>query len=774
MEDDKTASMSVPAPPGGSDQVTTPSTPNPSNYTVTKPRRPPCVGKAKKARELVRLAITRLRILINERNSTGKPISQKGLFAYNYVEPLFNWWGANSRVLVTQCLGRVEVLDAFGSVSKLVNGASHNYAGFYEATPEAEELQRMCLEMLPVSESNAVPVLRDETHRMIARFLGADFCFTTSTGYGSNYVALPALICGPTVVIMDEDCHNSMFTGVFLGPFSVLKKFKHNNMEHLDILLSGCVDDSVDIIVAIEGLYSTHGDIPPLAEIYRLKKQYKFVLYCNEAHSFLSIGKTGRGCLEFWNDSHPEKPLPWDLINVRTGSLSTALGGNGGFITGQKAFEKAIRTRISNLDDKHIASLPSSTMVQTIWLLGQPNRIKRNLRRLTEITRFCRKELERFGIFVYGDAGIHVLPIHTGRPTVAAKLSYSLRRRGLLAAPVCTPAVPIWKSRVRINLSADFTDEEVNQLVQAVIRTAPHAGLCKTAGVVRTSFKNDTHSFLIVEGIDEATKVSNHIRKLIKRDAIGIQASQQRQMFDKSCGPRVIQAGHAARAQYGIGAGGTRLICGTFSAHLAVESLVAQATGMEAGLTYADASIGLASTIAAISRPLLGHIKNYMLFERGVSQSVRDGLTMAPKTDAPVLLGYVDLFELASQVRKLVRGIEKLCMTVYLRVGEKSQYDLLSATLAEIAALVGSESVMTILLHCNSESLDPRELVLLPSRKNVHILVCGSFERTFGLPTGFITGTESLIRELRYTSRGYTFTTSPPPFIMGMLRAALE
>ncbi|KAI8312057.1 Serine palmitoyltransferase 2 [Colletotrichum sp. SAR11_59] len=301
------------------------------------------------------------------------------------------------------CLGRVEARDAFGSATKLVNGASHNYAGFYKATAEAERLQRLCLEMLPVSESDAVPFLRDETHQAIAKFLGANFCFTTSTGYGSNYIALPALVDCATVVIMDENCHNSMFTGVFLGICPNLRKFKHNNMDHLETLLSGCVDATDNIIVAIEGLYSMEADVPPLDEIHRLKKEYGFTLYCDEAHSFLSLGKTGRGCLEYWNDYHPENALPWDLIDIRTGTLSKAVGG-------------------------------------------------------------------------------------------------------LLATPVCTPAVPFWESRVRINLSADFTDEEVNRLVEAVIRAAASVGICRSPSSVQFVFQTDEESFTVEEDPEEAER----------------------------------------------------------------------------------------------------------------------------------------------------------------------------------------------------------------------------------------------------------------------------
>ncbi|KAL0780174.1 hypothetical protein CaCOL14_004658 [Colletotrichum acutatum] len=666
-----------------------------SSLAAPKTRQPPRVTSTEKVRELVRLAITRLRVLLNENKGTRRPISQKGLFSYNYVEPLFNWWGANYRVLTTQCLGRVEASDALGSVTKLVNGASHNYAGFYKATSQAEELQRLCLEALPVSDTRAVPLLRNETHHAIADFFGADFCFTTSTGYGSNYIALPALIDCSTMVIMDENCHNSMFTGAFLASSPNLRKFKHNNMEHLEILLSGCIDESVNVIVAIEGLYrfvkvilylSMEADIPPLDLLHHLKKDYDFTLYCDEAHSFLSLGKTGRGCLEYWNNHHPESPLPWDLIDIRTGTLSKAIGGIGGIIVGRAVFQDIIRERIEGLNDQDNVSLPSSTMIQTLWVL----------------------------------------------------------------------------------------DEEVNRLLHAVIRAAASVGMGRMRKISRSFFKTKVEVFDAEEDCNEASKVFDWVRSLIKMDAAMGPHSDQRQLFDSTCGPRILDIGHGSRAQYGIGAGGARWICGTFPPHLVVEDLIARATGMEAALTYADASIGLASTIAALSRPLVGHTKHFMLFERGASQFVRDGLAMASKKDAPTLLGYVDLFQLVQQVRKLYRRNTKLCLTVYVRVGEDSAHHLLSSILEEIAAITGPESVMTILLHCTSQYLDPRQLISFPSRMNIHVLVCGSFNRIFGLPAGFLTGPQSLIRELRYTSRGYMFTTSPPPFIMDMLRGALE
>lgn len=170
---------------------------------------------------------------------------------------MFHWWGANFRLLKTPCLGTVDVVDAHGQTRRVVNGASHNYAGFYLPTAESEELQRMCLEMLPVSNARAVPLLRDAVHQRMAAFLDVDFCLTTSTGYGANYVALPALIKNTrTVVVMDKACHNSIYTGVFLGKCANVRKFGHNDMNDLRAVLQSLVGSSAaEVIVIVEGLY---------------------------------------------------------------------------------------------------------------------------------------------------------------------------------------------------------------------------------------------------------------------------------------------------------------------------------------------------------------------------------------------------------------------------------------------------------------------------------------------------------------------------------------
>jgi serine palmitoyltransferase len=194
------------------------------------------------------------RVFFLERKKPYRALSERGKFVHNFAEPLFNWWGENERVLLTQCRSSVQIEEPGGGSSTVVNGASHNYAGFYKPTAESEELQRLCLDMLPLADARSVPVLAKATHQAIATFFSASFCFTTSTGYGSNYVALPAIMRTTSAVILDDKCHNSMFTGTFRGQAACMRKFKHNDLQDLELILRELCEAHEQVIVGIEGL----------------------------------------------------------------------------------------------------------------------------------------------------------------------------------------------------------------------------------------------------------------------------------------------------------------------------------------------------------------------------------------------------------------------------------------------------------------------------------------------------------------------------------------
>jgi serine palmitoyltransferase len=152
------------------------------------------------------------------------------------------------------CQPKVEVRDARGNTQSVIHAASHNYAGFYEQTSAAEELQRLCLDNIPLANSTAAQSLEAAFCRKITDLFEADFCCTTSTGYGSNLLAFPAILDKSWLVIFDEKCHNSMFVGAYQSTVGLIRKYKHNDMDQLEDILREH-EDKYNILVAVEGAY---------------------------------------------------------------------------------------------------------------------------------------------------------------------------------------------------------------------------------------------------------------------------------------------------------------------------------------------------------------------------------------------------------------------------------------------------------------------------------------------------------------------------------------
>ena len=719
-----------------------------------------------------------------DRQNPYKPLSAKGHYQHYYVDPHCFWWGKNDRTILAQTMAIVEVQDRDGAKQELVNAGSHNYAGFYQKTYDSEELQRLCLERLPFADVKTVPSLERAMTQAVCEHFSSDFCCTSSSGFGSNLLALPAILDDTWLVLMDEKSHSSMYTGAFLARTGCIKKFQHNDMKQLKSMLEELGPKYENTLVAVEGFYSMDGTIPALAALHQLKQQYEFVLYCDEAHSFLSIGSGGRGCLEMWNDEHPKAPLPSNLIDLRTAALSKVVGGLGGVVFGSARFEKAIRARFNYLYERGEESVSTSTLVQALYVLGQPTRLTRQLRHLRDITVFCKKELQRFGVHVYGNAATPILPVHAGRPSMSAKLSYKLRQLGLLATPITLPAVKFWESRVRVTLSADFTDVHVNTLLDCIIEASQSTGITGKVKLPRRMYVYSENSDEVGDEAEEYAACVGRIYELIRRDAASqaIYDSPSKRIFHRNCGQAVIKAGHESRARYGLGSSGSRWVTGTFAPHLQTETMLAEITRQETAMTFSNAEIGLASTIAALCRPPLRYKKHFLLVPSQCHEAIREGLRIASKKEKPKIFEYRDMEELLAIMGQYAssRIYFTLCMDTVIN-GELVSFNTFAPQLRQKKGRAG----MTLLLN-DSDGLGqcgPRRLGISGSiidmwvaskTLNAQVLVYGSFYRAFGLSGGFLAGSNVLIQELRYTSRGYMFSTSPQPFVMDMVKKALE
>lgn len=208
-----------------------------------------------KVKEVASLAYIRTKVTFEDLSAPFQPVSQAAEFVHYVVEPLNGYKGKNERTILGHCLANVEVQDGTGNIKRVIHAASHNYAGFYRSTQRSEELQRLCLDSLPVASSGAVTGLEAATNDQLARAVSADFCCTVSTGYSSNLLAFSAILTSTWLVILDEKCHNSMHVGAYLSQASPVRKFRHNDLKQLESMLQQHHGKYSNILVAVEGFY---------------------------------------------------------------------------------------------------------------------------------------------------------------------------------------------------------------------------------------------------------------------------------------------------------------------------------------------------------------------------------------------------------------------------------------------------------------------------------------------------------------------------------------
>ncbi|USP74367.1 Aminotran-1-2 domain containing protein [Curvularia clavata] len=624
-----------------------------------------------------------------------------------------------------------------------MHGGSFNYAGLYELPSEYEKLQQKALRELPHSGSE-VQELSDELARRLAAFFQSDCCFLTSTGFGSNILGFPAIASKDWMIIMDEKCHNSMFSGAFQSEAGARKRFRHNDMNELEAILISVSETFSHIMVAVEGMYSMDGTLPPLARLHELKQRYGFVLYCDEAHSFLSIGRTA------------------DLIDIRSATLSKAVGAIGGFVCASSRFESSLchqNTQLAFMCDP----IPTAAVLQALWALSRPLHLARGLVRLQSISKFCHEELRRQGVFVYGEDATPMLPVYAGSPTQASELSYLLRTLGLVCPPISQPAVELWESRVRIGLSPSFTDKDVDTLVNAVIDASKKIGVLKASRWSRRSF-NSAKSATLGEQL-ETERALRELSALMNEQIAKTSTRRRLKTAHYQC---VLQAGYHALAKHGLGAGSSRFILGTFTPHLDAERVTSEYFRQPATITYADAGLGLMSTIAALCRPIWGHKRHNFLVPIDASLAVESGLRIAPRNSGTTVQRYNDEQGLVQMIKIAGKRTYITAYVTALRHGDDPTIGL-EGTIIELArAQTICPQHITLIIDTSGESAFTESIpnrsrkmiqTLVESTRSlgVRVLLSGSYRSLGGPSGGYLTGDRAIVEELRYSSRSYMF-----------------
>ncbi|KAG1311108.1 hypothetical protein G6F64_004045 [Rhizopus arrhizus] len=324
-----------------------------------------------------------------------------------------------------------------GTSTEALNFASYNYLGFSDNSgPCADAVEQATKELGITAASPRTEAGTNkhalELEQMVARFVGKEDAMCVSMGFATNSTTIPALVGKGCLVISDELNHSSIVFGVRLSGASV-RVFKHNNMDDLRELLREVISQGQPrthrpwrkILVIVEGLYSMEGTIVNLPELVELKKEFKFYLYVDEAHSIGALGENGGGVCDFYGIDPAE-------VDILMGTFTKSFGAAGGYIadgtdTGRK-----------------------------------------KIKQLAENSLYFIERLRELGFIVYGDQGSPVIPLLLFNPAKIPAFSRELLKHGIATVVVGYPATPIITSRARFCLSSAHTREDLDRALEVI------------------------------------------------------------------------------------------------------------------------------------------------------------------------------------------------------------------------------------------------------------------------------------------------------------------
>ncbi|CAB4418373.1 unnamed protein product [Rhizophagus irregularis] len=183
-----------------------------------------------------------------------------------------------------------------------------------------------------------------EIERKISDFLGTEDTIIYSQGFSTINSAIPSFCKRGDIIVADEGCNFSIQKGLQISR-SIIKWYKHNNMEDLERVLRKIKDEDIETgrrltrrFIVSEGLFENYGDITPLPDLIELKKKFKYRLILDESLSFGTLGKRGAGLTDYF-DIDPNQ------VDMIVGSMCYSIASSGGFCSG--SFEITEHQRIS-------------------------------------------------------------------------------------------------------------------------------------------------------------------------------------------------------------------------------------------------------------------------------------------------------------------------------------------------------------------------------------------------------------------------------------------
>jgi glycine C-acetyltransferase len=297
--------------------------------------------------------------------------------------------------------------------------------------------------------------IHHKLEQALAEWVGTESALTYVSCWTANEGLIPTIVNDNTVLLSDELNHASIIDACRLSKKAKLERYKHADLSDLREKLQSYPKDARRVVIT-DGVFSMEGDLAPLPDLVQLCEKENAIIVVDDSHATGVLGKTGRGTAEHFN--------LLGKIDVITSTLGKALGGAaGGFVAGPKALiqylEQRSRTQLfSN-------ALPATVAGSALEALNQLKTHPEWVTKLHETTKWFRQELRKAGFDpLEGESAI--VPVILGDTAKAIRFSRELLKKGIFVTGFGYPVVPEGKARIRIQISAAHTKEQLTRAIQ--------------------------------------------------------------------------------------------------------------------------------------------------------------------------------------------------------------------------------------------------------------------------------------------------------------------
>jgi glycine C-acetyltransferase len=371
------------------------------------------------------------------------------------------------RIITTPQRGRINTTKVNG----VLNMCANNYLGLadnkevIEAAKEAYD--KWGYGLSSVRFICGTQSIHKQLEEKLTEFLGTEDTILYSSAFDANGGLFETITTENDAIISDELNHASIIDGIRLAKAKKYR-YKNNDMESLEEQLIQADKDGAKIkIIATDGVFSMDGIIANLKGICDLADKYNALVMVDDSHAVGFVGKTGRGTHEYRD--------VMGKVDIITGTLGKALGGaSGGYTSGRKEIIDLLRQRSRPyLFSNTLAPAIAGASLKVLEMLMESTKYRD---KLEENTKYFRQEIKKIGLSII-ESEHPIVPIMLGDAVLSQKMAEKLLEKGVYVIGFYYPVVPKGKARIRTQISAAHSKEDLDFAINAFKEVKEELGL---------------------------------------------------------------------------------------------------------------------------------------------------------------------------------------------------------------------------------------------------------------------------------------------------------